>query len=281
MAVTYGEFTRLANHVYSVSREATLHCASAIRNAAKAGRSPEDGACDRYAKAEANHRRLGLQWAWTAALLLAVGVASAQQETPSSGEDNPPSPSLPPLPPPTAAQLERGRELLDKIVYVAGHVPLTDAAAVLEVFGFSDLRTIVFPKYTSVAPKGKGGESAIPQELLGTGFDSIEVRSRMLVLPPQVWAWLGGRFSLTETCVSIDAVRELFTPLASKVESRRILDIHPVPRPKPLHSTGDLAFSLIQHPFSRSAVISFRFEYQTCATRFSLTHVLPSEENTP
>ena len=56
-----------------------------------------------------------------AALSLATGLAGAQQEPPS-----PPN-TLPPLPPPTAAQLERGRELLDKITYVAAKLPLKAA----------------------------------------------------------------------------------------------------------------------------------------------------------
>jgi len=203
---------------------------------------------------------------------LATGSAGAQQEPPS------PPKTLPPLPPPTAAQLERGRELLDKIAYVAAKVPLTDAAAVLAVFGFTDLFTKEYPTYTGVQPKGKGGGGSQPQDLVGTGLAAIDVRPRIQRPTRRTEAVFAGRLSLEETCISIDMVRETFTPMASKVESLHIFDIHPVLRPKPLHSTGHLVFFPKQHPFSEKSLISFRFEYQTCAETFTLSQTRSSEE---
>ncbi len=157
-----------------------------------------------------------------AALSLATGSAAAQQEQPS-----PPN-TLPPLPPPTAAQLERGRERLDKIAYVAAKVPLTDAAAVLAVFGFTDLHTREYPTYTAVGPRRKSGGFSQPQDLVRTGLADIEVHPRRQRPTGRPEVLFDGRLSLDETCVSIDMVRELFAPLASQVKSEDVLSIHPV-----------------------------------------------------
>jgi len=75
-------------------------------------------------------------------------------------------------------------------------------------------------------------------------------------------------------------VRELFAPLASQVKSEDVVNIHPVLRPEPLHSTGDLIVRLAQHPFSERAGLRFRFEQQTCATSFSFSYAIRSEETT-
>lgn len=207
-----------------------------------------------------------------AALSLALGVAGAQEEVPS------PPKTLPPLPLPTAAQLERGRALLDKIGYVVANVPLTDAAAVLAVFGFTDLFTKEYPTYIGVGPKGKSGGFSQPRDLVGTGWAAIEVRPRIEKPTGKRYALFFGRLSLDETCISIDMVREFVAPLASQVESAHILDIHPVLRPKALHTTGHLSARLTRHPFSAVAGLYFRFEYQTCATDFSFSHDIPREE---
>ncbi len=207
-----------------------------------------------------------------AALSLALGVACAQEEVPS------PPQTLPPLPLPTAAQLERGRDLLEKIGYVVANVPLTDAAAVLAVFGFTDLFTKEYPTYIGVGPKGKSGSFSQPRDLVGTGWADIEVRPKIEKPTGKRYALFFGRLSLDETCISIDMVREFLAPLASQIESARILDIHPVLRPKALHTTGRLSASLTRHPFSAVARLNFRFEYQTCATDFSFSHAIPLEE---
>jgi hypothetical protein len=117
--------------------------------------------------------RCAAQRVAAAALSLALGVAGAQEEVPS------PPKTLPPLPLPTAAQLERGRALLEKIGYVVANVPLTDAAAVLAVFGFTDLFTKEYPTYIGVGPKGKSGGFSQPRDLVGTGWAAIEVRPRI------------------------------------------------------------------------------------------------------
>ena len=207
-----------------------------------------------------------------AALSLALGVAGAQEELPS------PPKTLPPLPLPTAAQLERGRDLLDKIGYVVANVPLTDAAAVLAVFGFTDLFTKEYPTYIGVGPKGKSGGFSQPRDLVGTGLAGIEVRPRAEKPTGGWYGGLYGRLSLDETCISIDMVREFLAPLASQIESARIVDIHPVLRPKALHTTGRLSARLTRHPFSAVARLNFRFDYQTCATHFSFSHAIPLEE---
>lgn len=216
--------------------------------------------------------RCAAQRVAAAALSLALGVAGAQEEVPS------PPKTLPPLPLPTAAQLERGRDLLDKIGYVVAKVPLTDAAAVLAVFGFTDLFTKEYPTYIGVGPKGKSGGFSQPRDLVGTGLAGIEVRRRIEKPTGGMYASLFGRLSLDETCISIDMVREFLAPLASQVESAHILDIHPVLRPKALHTTGHLSARLTRHPFSAMAGLLFRFEYQTCATRFTFSHAIPLEE---
>lgn len=63
----------------------------------------------------------------------------------------------PPLPLPTEAHLQQGRVVLDKIVYVITSVSLSDAPAVLKVFGFTELNRKEYPTYAEVGVKGPRG----------------------------------------------------------------------------------------------------------------------------
>ena len=179
---------------------------------------------------------------------------------------------LPPLPPPTEEQLQRGRELLDKIVYVIANVPLTDATAVLRVFGFTNLHAATFPTYIWVGPKGKDDDFAQTAEMVGTGFSYIEVQPWVKSPSHTVIARLSADLLPEELCISIDDVRQTFGPITSRVSIRRIVDIHSVERPVPLHGIGMLSFAPLSNPARTQASISFVFEYQTCVKEFHLAY---------
>jgi hypothetical protein len=179
---------------------------------------------------------------------------------------------LPPMPPPTEEQLQRGRELLDKLVYVIANVLLTDAAAVLNVFGFTELSGVEYPTHTDVGPKGKTSPFARTEELIGTGFSNIRVQPRISDPRMNVASWVNARLLPKEACISIDEVRRVFGPISSEMHSARVVTAHPVQRPKPLHGTGNLSFSSLKNPLNQEAGIVFGFEYQTCATDFSFNY---------
>jgi hypothetical protein len=206
------------------------------------------------------------------------GAVSAQQTTPVQETLAPLPPpiyqpgELPPLPPPTEEQLQRGRELLEKIVYVIANVPLTDAAAVLKVFGFTNLHSATFPTYMWVGPKGKGNDFAQPAEMSGTGFSYIEVQPWVKSPSHAVTARLSADILPEELCISIDDVRQTFEPITSRVSIRRILDVHSMERPVPLHGIGMLSFAPLSNPTRTQASISFVFEYQTCVKEFNLAY---------
>lgn len=76
----------------------------------------------------------------------------------------------------------------------------------------------------------------------------------------------------------MDDARRVLEPIATTVTSKRIRDIHPVQRPKPLHETAGLAFSGLRTPFNPAAEITFRFEYQTCAQSFGFAYFNANKE---
>lgn len=221
------------------------------------------------------YRLTALLWV----LIFVCGAAFAQQSVPEQVVLPPLSPpiyqpgELPPLPPPSEQQLQRGRELLDKIVYVIKNVPLTDAAAVLKVFGFTDLRTKEYPTHADVGPKGKDSDFLSGPELKGTGLTDVIVQPWVKDPRINVTSWLNATVANEEACISIDAVRRVFGSLASKVRSDRVITTHPVQRPKPLHGIGSLSYFPLQNPLNRDAGIVFGFEYQTCAKDFSFSYL--------
>jgi len=76
----------------------------------------------------------------------------------------------------------------------------------------------------------------------------------------------------------MDDARRVLEPLSTTVTSKRMRDIHPVQRPKPLHETGGLAFSGLRTPFNPAAGITFTFEYQTCAQSFGFAYYNANKE---
>ena len=184
----------------------------------------------------------------------------------------------PPLPLPTEAQLQRGRELLDKIVYVITSVPLSDAPAVLKVFGFTELNRKEYSDHAWVGVKGHVGHFAQMEELAGTGFSHIDVQPWIDDPHLNLVARFSASFARSETCVTMDDARRVLEPIATTVTSKRIRDIHPVQRPKPLHETAGLAFSGLRTPFNPAAEITFRFEYQTCAQSFGFAYFNANKE---
>ena len=218
------------------------------------------------------------RWLLLYVFTLACGAASAQQPVPESPALPPLPPpiyhpsDLPPLPPPTEQQLKRGRELLDKIVYVITNVPLTDAAAVLRVFGFTELSIKEYPTHADVGPKGKTSQFARIEELAGTGLSYIRVQPWVNDPRIAVTSWLSGTVVPNEACISIDEIRRIFGPITSRVSTSRIVDIHPIERPLPLHGVGNFSFSPLKNPSDSEAGIAFGFEYQTCARDFSFNY---------
>jgi hypothetical protein len=220
------------------------------------------------------------------ALIFFCGTAFAQQkvlEQPALPPLPPPiyePGELPPLPPPTEQQLQRGREMLDKIVYVIANVPLTDAAATLKVFGFTDLRTKEYPTHADVGPKGKDSDFLSGPELKGTGLTDVTVQPWIKDPRINVTSWLNATVATEEACISIDAVRRMFGPMTSKMHSDRIVTSHPVQRPKPLHGIGIISFAPLHNPMNSEASITFAFEYQICADRFNFAYFTSSKEAT-
>lgn len=206
--------------------------------------------------------------------LTIVGCAYAQVTAPSgkSPEVLPPLPppiyepgELPALPLPTDEQLKKGRELLDKIAYVITNIPLTDPDAVLEFFGFTDLRKYQYPDHIDVVPKGKSGGYKSIAEMVGTGFEHISVQPWINSSFDRTLAHLSARISTKENCVSIDDVRRVFGALSLNTSNNRPMTAHAVQRPKPLHGIGNLSFYPLKNPTEYRAGMTFSFDYQTCA----------------
>ena len=211
-------------------------------------------------------RRLGACLA--AAFLLSFQVMADQSDGLIGNEESP-------LPPPTEEQLHRGRELLDKIIFVIDNVQITDAPAVFKIFGFTDLITYEHPTYTYLVPRGKKGGTALPAELTGSGLRAIEVAP---VYQPtgksnSVSARIEMDFSINEACVSISEVRERFMPRANNVKNMPIIRTDRMSRPKRQHDVDFLSFTLSTSPFARRTGAGFTFDYQTCADSFSFYYL--------
>lgn len=179
--------------------------------------------------------------------------------------------TAPPLLLPTGNQLKRGRDLLSKIVYVIENVSLQDSAAVLGVFGFTDLYTAIYPTNVWVKPRGHETEVALPRELKGSGLTHITSSPWISDKANRAFARLSGAFDLSEACVHLDHVRATFGQ-AEEIRAEPIIDIHPVLRPPRLHDIGHIAFSPLQTPEGRVGRIGFTFEYQNCAKSFGLVY---------
>jgi hypothetical protein len=212
-------------------------------------------------------------------VLACVCTATFAQQAATERPPLPPLPppiyqpfELPPLPPPTEEQLQRGRELLDKIVYVVANVPLTDAAAVLKVFGFTELNTVEYPTHADVGPQGKTSQFARSEELAGTGFSDIRIQPWIDDPRIKITSWLNATVVTEELCISINDVRQLFDSVTAHMNMRRIVETHPSKKPVPLHGIGVLSFSPLVHPTGKQASISFVFEYQTCVKEFNFAY---------
>lgn len=211
---------------------------------------------------------------WLLSLTLAAcaqaGVCQAQTAPPMQRE---PDEVLPPLPAPTEQHLQRGRELLEKIAHVIADVPLTDAEAVLKLFGFTDLYTWTHPTYVRKGPKAKDGAWARPEELVGTGFLVISVDPWINDPRDDTVGAFHARFNTQEACIPIDDVRRRFSAQAqARMTTSRITDIHPVARPPRLHKVGYMSFRPLQTPLGLNGSATFSFDYQVCATDFGFAY---------
>lgn len=140
-----------------------------------------------------------------AAMFLSLNPASARE-----GGAGTSSPEFSAPPPPTEAQLKLGCDLLNKIAYVVENVPLHDAAAVMKVFGFSNLYTAVAPTYVRLEPVGRTTRTAQPLDLTGTGFTYINVDPSVRSKKVHYSAGASARFNPKEACISLNAVRARF-----------------------------------------------------------------------
>lgn len=207
------------------------------------------------------------------AFSLIGGLICAQEQVPSARQSDPP------LAPPTEAQLERGRELLDKIIHVIRNVPLQDSAAVLGTFGFTELETFIHPTNTYVTPKSTVTRSEIPAELLGTGFRSIENTPLVRSSKSDWLAYFGGAFNRAEACISIDDVQRRFADAAVK-RSRPVWVIDRFRSPPRAHNAGILTFQPLATPAGSIGRIAFDFDYQTCADSFGFSYLKNQSEET-
>lgn len=205
--------------------------------------------------------------ALAAALCFAAGLAGAQQDTALRLDTDPP------LPPPTEAQLERGRELLRKIVHVIEHVSLHDAGAVLGVFGFTDLETFVAPKYVWVRPRPRIPRPGVREEYLGTGLANLASSPSIHDVRIRASARFSGRFDTGEACVAIDDVERQFAAAPERWTAPfRVIDRFSTPRQ--VHDIGYLSFKPLATPYGLVGQISFGFDYQVCAVQFTFIYLL-------
>lgn len=178
---------------------------------------------------------------------------------------------LAPLPPPTEEQLKRGREILDKISFVAANVPLTDSEAVMKIFGFDSLYTWTYPTYVRKQPRAKNGAKALPEDLKGSGFTYLSTDPWASDAKDSFKASLNGALNKDEACISIDDVRRRFNS-GTNMTADLIVDIHPVDRPKAVQGIGHLSFDPIQTFDGFVGGITFTFEYQACANSFGFAY---------
>lgn len=198
-------------------------------------------------------------------------MASGSHVLAAQPEAAPSSANRPVLPQPTEDQLKRGRDFLDKISYIIENVSLRDAAAVMKVFGFSNLDTAIYPTYVRVQPvRSVISKAASLEYLAGTGFEAISVDPLVRSKSRTTEAVANARFDLTMVCVSIDDVRARFGHVANiRSEPTRL---PPGPRPRDVHETGYLTFEPLQTPEGMIGRLGFKFDYQVCAKGYAFAY---------
>ena len=198
--------------------------------------------------------------------LIAVAVMAATVFTARATE-------LPPLPEPTTEQLQRGKELLDKIAYVVKHVPLSDEVAVMKIFGFTDLNSRNYATHRDVGPRGKEGDFPLPDELILTDFTYIEVQPWINSTNHQIKARLSASFLIDKTCISLVDVTQIFSGISKNKRLSPTIYAHPVDRRKRVTNVDNLTFTGLQSHADQPSLINFRFEHQTCANSVSFAYL--------
>jgi hypothetical protein len=178
--------------------------------------------------------------------------------------------------PPTDAQLKLGQELLDKIAFVVENVPLQDAAAVMKIFGFTKLYTWTYPTYIRVQPIGRMTKSALPTDLEGTGFSYIHVDPWVQAEKYKRSAGVAAKFTESEACITVDAVRERFGGAINTVHSPTFETCCIPNRPK-VGDTDAISFGPLQTPRGMIGLIGFVFKYQSCARDFGFSYKITEE----
>ena len=222
-------------------------------------------------KGETMERKRGPKVFASAALLIGAIVANGSSVFAAQPETTDASANRPVLAPPTEDQLKRGRDFLDKLSYIIENVSLRDAAAVMKVFGFSNLDTAIYPTYVRVQPvRSIISKAASLEYLAGTGFEAISVDPLVRSKSRTTEAVANARFDLTMVCVSIDDVRARFGHVANiRAEPTRL---PPGPRPRDVHDTGYLTFEPLQTPEGMIGRLGFRFDYQVCAKGYAFAY---------
>lgn len=203
--------------------------------------------------------------ALAAALSVATGLACAQQDATLRLDSDPP------LPPPTEAQLARGRELLGKIVHVIEHVSLYDASAVLGVFGFTDLETFAYSKYVRVMPRPQITRPGVQEEYLGSGLTDLESSPSIRDVRIRASARFSGGFNTRDACVAIDDVERQFAAAPERRTGPFIVKDR-FSTPRRAHDIGKLSFKPLATPYGFVGQIGFGFDYQVCAVDFGFIY---------
>ena len=207
----------------------------------------------------------------SAVLLIVSIVANGSYVFAAQPETTDASANRPVLAPPTEDQLKRGRDFLDKLSYIIENVSLRDAAAVMKVFGFSNLDTAIYPTYVRVQPvRSVISKAASLEYLAGTGFEAISVDPLVRSKSRTTEAVANARFDLTIVCVSIDDVRARFGHVAN-IRSKPTR-LPPGPRPRDVHDTGYLTFEPLQTPEGMIGRLGFGFDYQVCAKDYAFAY---------
>ena len=185
-----------------------------------------------------------------------------------------PAPGTPVLPPPTEAQLQKGRAILEKMLHIVKSVPLSKPSEVFRVFGVDQpdmypdrFRNgdFVLIQINAYGEKNRG--TLREQGLLSLSADYHFDKT----LRPDSLA-LG--FTSELACVSIDDVHKLFLPISSRVDNPkrtptlRIDDF--TPTPAPMHEYKSMSIEIADSIAPYQTRVGFRFDHQICAEAASI-----------
>lgn len=185
----------------------------------------------------------------------------------------------PPLPPPTDEQLQKGRALLDKILYIVKNVPMSKPSAVFRVFGSDQVG--VYPrkdpkKSPDLTHVGiTSYDKAIREKWKEIGIRSVEILYPFDKTTDMDHLYLS--FIPDEACVSYHDVRRLFWPISTRVSNPILgggISTQPMRTPPPVHEYRAMVIELERIVPEHQTLLHFSFDYQTCAVAAGVENVL-------